>query len=35
MTRSDAQYVADVAAAPVRKIVHVDMDPIYALVERV
>jgi DNA polymerase-4 len=35
MTASDAQHeVANVAAAPVRKIVHVDMDAFYASVEQ-
>src|SRR6266851_2120905 len=35
MTASDAQHeVANIAAAPVRKIVHVDMDAFYASVEQ-
>jgi DNA polymerase-4 len=35
MTASDAQYeVANIASAPVRKIVHVDMDAFYASVEQ-
>jgi DNA polymerase-4 len=35
MTASDAQHeVANIASAPVRKIVHVDMDAFYASVEQ-
>jgi DNA polymerase IV len=35
MTTSDAQHeVANIASAPVRKIVHVDMDAFYASVEQ-